>query len=117
MSDNSGSTGGNNVKDKIYKILEAMGIERNPKTFGGKFLKGFQLITIPLFIFILASKPYFEERNLSNKLYNERRLEALEMQKAKERSEKFDKEHPEIARELENYQKSLEQMKNNNGNK
>ncbi|KAN0022566.1 hypothetical protein ACTFIV_006071 [Dictyostelium citrinum] len=95
-------------------LLEKMGVEPNPRTPGAKIFKAFQLITIPLFILVIASKPYVEERIQNKKYLNERRLEALETQKAKERDEQFAKDHPEISQEMERYQKSLSSPSNNN---
>ncbi|EAL67554.1 hypothetical protein DDB_G0279749 [Dictyostelium discoideum AX4] len=98
-------------------LLEKMGVESNPKTPGAKIFKVVQLITIPLFIAVLASKPYVEERIQNKKYLNERRLEALETKKAKERDEQFAKDHPEITQEMERYQKSLSSSSSSNNNK
>ncbi|KAN0050126.1 hypothetical protein ACTA71_003229 [Dictyostelium dimigraforme] len=100
-------------------LLEKMGVDPNPKTPGAKIFRVFQLITIPLFIVVVASKPYVEERIQNKKYFNERRLEAIEIQKAKERDEQFAKDHPEIHQEMEKYQKSITSTfsSSNNNNK
>ncbi|EGG14013.1 hypothetical protein DFA_11775 [Cavenderia fasciculata] len=59
----------------MNKILGALGLADKPKTIGGKILRGVQIISIPLFIFVVAARPIAEERHHRRKLEREREIE------------------------------------------
>ncbi|KAF2076632.1 hypothetical protein CYY_002061 [Polysphondylium violaceum] len=96
----------NEETSRFRKVLDALGIEAKPKTLRGKLLKGFHLVTIPLFFVILITKPYVEERNERRRLNREREQENKASELAKQKSEEFAKKYPEIQQHMDNMKKS-----------
>ncbi|EFA81860.1 hypothetical protein PPL_05092 [Heterostelium album PN500] len=100
----------------MNRILELLGLDHKPKTFGGKVLKGFQIITIPLFLFVLAVRPFADERNQRLKENKQKQEEMKLAKRGQEIMENRIKENPELQKVFDDLRAASSQQNNNNNN-
>ncbi|GAM24466.1 hypothetical protein SAMD00019534_076410 [Acytostelium subglobosum LB1] len=80
----------------MNRILEALGLDEKPKTFGGRLLRGVQIVSIPLFFIVLAIRPLAEERNQRVREDREKLEEIKRTQRANEVKELMYRENPQL---------------------